>query len=83
MKDELIALELLKIQYKNETSIDKTSLFDDYEYFVEHIENKYLSNKIAKIKKIYKDLNTSKTWCDLESINMLSEIEKIINNEED
>lgn len=83
MKDEEIALELLRIQQIHGTYLTSDEIVNVYESILDKLENKGINNKIAEIKQVFKD-NEYKpgAWTGLNATNMLDKIKKIIDNKE-
>ena len=83
MKDEELAVELLKIKQVHETPITDDEIYKSYEYYLNRLETKRIDNKIAKIKRVFKE-NEGKpgAWTGLNATNMLDKIKKIIDNKE-
>ena len=84
MEDEKLALELTKIQISREDYTRQEETFSIYENFLDKIEHKEEENRIAKIKRIYKE-NEGKegSWCGYNGIQMLDKIKKIIENKKE
>ena len=83
MKDEEIALELLRIQQIHGIYLNSNEIVNEYESILDKLENKGINNKIAEIKQVFKD-NEYKpgAWTGLNATNMLDKIKKIIDNKE-
>ena len=83
MKDEEIALELLRIQQIHGTYLTSDEIVNVYESILDKLENKGINNKIAEIKQVFKD-NEYKpgAWTGFNATNMLDKIKKIIDNKE-
>lgn len=79
MSDKELALEFLKIKYKNEEDIKSYDLINSYTYFIDNIEKNYSKNRIRDIKEIFKEKEGKLgSWCDYEGIQMLEKIKKIV-----
>ena len=83
MKDEELAIELLKIKQVHETYGTDDEIYRSFEYYLNKLENIHIDNKIAKIKRVFKD-NEGKpgAWTGLNATNMLDKIKRIIENKD-
>lgn len=82
MKDDILALELTKLNIQFKGVNIREDVINTYYFYLKEIQEKEEDNRIAKIKKIF-DENERKegSWCNYSGIKMLEEIEKITKGE--
>ena len=79
MNDDVLALELTKLNIQSKGVNIREDVINTYYYYLKEIQEKEEDNRIGEIRRIFRNAEgRAGSWCGISGINMLRDIESIV-----